>query len=98
MTTLRSPRVGLHRYPLVTLLPEVDENDPLLGRTEPIVWAPPIGVNANFGRVQVLLWPLSWGRGRGEWPRHWRTWPDADGPIFRWWRLGPIDVRLFPRR
>lgn len=57
-------------------------------------------------RWHVKLW-MTWKRERGDWPRDWREqsarqearghgpWP---GPIFRYWRLGPIDIWRFHER
>lgn len=69
-------------------------------------WAPgSVGINVplpggwfTVGRVQVCVFPVVWMRGRGDWPQHWRDLPPVDGvtaPIYRWWTLGPIEVRLF---
>lgn len=44
-------------------------------------------------RVQVIWHSWLWRRrGRGPWPR------SGPFPIFRYWLLGPFDVRVFTRR
>lgn len=43
---------------------------------------------------QVALMPFHWARARGGWPSHWRSIATMQaGPIFWFWRLGPIEVR-----
>lgn len=53
----------------------------------------------TFGRWKVMLHPFAWTRARGGWPSTWRDhdppWP---GPIFRYWRLGPLDIWRFRER
>lgn len=45
-------------------------------------------------QLQVLTEPTMWQRGRGDWPDWWRLAPWRTGPIYRWWALGPIEIRL----
>lgn len=43
-----------------------------------------------FGRVQLVWWGWSWAFCRGIYPR-----PSL--PLFRWFALGPLEVRIFRR-
>lgn len=42
--------------------------------------------------VQLLLYPLHWRRRRGDWPAHWRD-SKMPGPVLRYWRCGPLEIR-----
>lgn len=50
----------------------------------------------SVGRWKIMLRPLAWSRARGDWPTHWReNYPNWEGPVFRYWHFGPIDVWRF---
>lgn len=57
----------------------------------------PCGLTAGFGARTIILVdlrPCSWGLGRGVWPHdNWRDRLGFDAPIFRYFRVGPVEVR-----
>jgi hypothetical protein len=62
----------------------------------PVDFLLPCGFTASLGRWVLLVNLAHWERGRGGWPTNWRTLPATAGvtaPIFRWWQLGPVQLR-----
>lgn len=81
------------RYPLVALLPLVDEHDTALGCSEPIYLSVPAFATWRFGeRWTLKVQLLSWHRKRGEYPHDWKRRPVFPGPILRFWILGPFCI------
>lgn len=56
----------------------------------------PVILNISRGSWSLTVHPFHWRRMRGGWPRRWRDYKPAwPGPIFRFWHLGPCEVRRY---
>lgn len=54
-------------------------------------------LTVRWGRWEVSIAPML-RREMGAWPTAWRELPSVRGvvaPIYRWWALGPVEVRRF---
>lgn len=60
------------------------------------VWTPEVRI--SVGRLQLILDPTYWRRGRFAFPPDWRKLPPVQGvvaPIVRTWSLGPVHLNVF---
>jgi hypothetical protein len=65
------------------------------------VLLPPVPsvISATVGNRVFKLTPFHWcWAWREDWPETWREQPIYEGPIFRWWAVGPFAMWHFSKR